>query len=694
MVFRPAHLLGKYRDLMLAVTLFLILDMGVLAFNVVTSRQIEEDAARINTAGELRMLSQQLTKALLTLQQETRDELPTQTSLAQLSESREAFNTALAKLVAGQSAGEGSAASEGRELLDALEKTWRPIDREVAPVLGSLAPGMNDIAPAATMAVARNTRLMQQAADLTAYLEQTALTKAAQMRQIQIVAIGLAFLNFLFIVFKFLRRLNASDRQAEAARQETAEILQTVREGLFLLSRDGRVGSQRSASLPTLLGRPLDGDEDFAALLGQLVDAKHVEAARDFIDLLFNKKVKPSLVAQLNPLHEVEVRDLGGQRRGPRFLTFEFDQVRAGEHVGALLVTVFDVTQKVLLAQQLAGAEARAESEIGLLLQVLDQDPAQVADFLAVARERIDTINRELQGVRPTAPAYGQLAGQIARLVHTLKGEAGALGLATVERQAHAFEDVLADLRGRRDLAGDDLIPVAVAVGELLEQVTRVEAILARVRRFARPEASGTERTAAPVSLARLLQPIEGLALRIAEDLNRKVRLEVAAAPLPSIPTALRRLLAEVLPQLVRNAVVHGIEPEDERSQAGKAPHGTIRIEVAASAGGEGGAGDYTVTVRDDGRGLSPERLRRRLVETGLKTPQEAAAMRDDAVLAMIFQPGFSSLDAAHLHAGRGDGLAAVRDSLTALGGRLRISSRPNAFTEFTLLLKAPCPVN
>ena len=65
----------------------------------------------------------------------------------------------------------------------------------------------------------------------------------------------LALLNFVYIVFKFLRRLNASDQVAESARRETEDILNTVTEGLLLVRADGKLGSQFSASVRKLFMR-------------------------------------------------------------------------------------------------------------------------------------------------------------------------------------------------------------------------------------------------------------------------------------------------------------------------------------------------------------------------------------------------------------------------------------------------------
>lgn len=83
-----AALFGKYRDLVLAIGLFLLIDAGVSAINIYTSRQIEADTRLINTAGLLRTYSQQLTKGLLSLDADLRNGQLSQSSLAEISEDR------------------------------------------------------------------------------------------------------------------------------------------------------------------------------------------------------------------------------------------------------------------------------------------------------------------------------------------------------------------------------------------------------------------------------------------------------------------------------------------------------------------------------------------------------------------------------------------------------------------------------
>jgi len=680
---RFSLLLGKYRDLLLAIGLFLVIDLGVLAFNYQSSRLIEADTGRINLAGETRVFSQQLAKAVLTLRQEFGEAMPTQTSVAQISEAHIAVTGALDTLreTLGREKRElfddQEAIGQAREMLASLEKTWGPLAESITPLtgMGNAALTQEQIDVAAAKAIARNTRLMQQADDLTRHLEGMAVERARQMRLIQVSAILLALANFVFIVFKFLRNLAASDRAATEARQETERILGTVREGLFLLGKEGEIGSQQSASTQVLLGRKLVAGDDFFNFLRGRMNAEDARAAQEFITLLFNPRVKPALMVQLNPLREISLRMSDGTER---FLDFEFQQVLGDGGVEYLLVSVSDITEKVLLARELAGAEARVKSEVEALLAILDQDPVAVSTFLDATQERLLGINSALQDVAPSAMAYTQLINQIARVAHGIKGEAGALGLRTLETATHEFEDVLSPLRGKRDVSGDDLIPVAVAMNEILEEVAKVKRIVTRLLQFA------TQEAAAPgtPTFEEIIRQIEQLTLRVADDLNKKVRFETRFEG-QELPPQLLRALGEALPQLVRNAVAHGIETSEERVRSGKPEAGTIRLSLDVSEDGQ-----LMIAIEDDGKGIDPSALRRRAIEKGVKSAEEIAGMTDHEVAALIFSPGFSALDEAGVHAGRGDGLAVVKEVAERFGARLLISSRPTRYTRFSLLFR------
>ncbi|MBS0315492.1 MAG: chemotaxis protein CheW [Proteobacteria bacterium] len=124
--------------------------------------------------------------------------------------------------------------------------------------------------------------------------------------------------------------------------------------------------------------------------------------------------------------------------------------------------------------------------------------------------------------------------------------------------------------------------------------------------------------------------------------------------------------ITDPLMHLVRNSCDHGIETPEERRAKGKPEAGTIML--AASHQG----GSIVIEVRDDGRGLSRDKLLKKACEKGIETPDMP---RDAEVWALIFAPGFSTADVVTDVSGRGVGMDVVKKNITALGGTVEIDS-------------------
>lgn len=666
--------LGKYRDLLFAILLFIVLDLGILFFNFFASLQLERDASRINTAGELRMLTQQITKSLLTLQMEKKEGLPIQTSMAQLTQGTGAFVEGLAGLKTAMSRDAeftifGLNPDDLRDTLRKLEREWLPLKESIDPVIAVQDPALEDTDIAATKAVARNIRLMALTDDLATGVEAAANTKTERMRQIQVAAIVLALINFVYIVFKFLRRLNASDRVADAARQETDDILKTVSEGLLLVRADGSVGTQLSASVHKLFMREIRPGEDFRQLLRSVLTPERAEEAQSYLELLFDPKVKPALLTQLDPLKDVEIT-APGTSGTVRFLTFQITQLREAGRIKELLVTVFDVTRKVQLERELAATQEAAKSDVEDLIRVLEQEPLLLQEFLLGARARLADLNQSMRTVGRRPEAYRALVDDAARLIHGIKGEGAALSLTAIARQCHEMENALEPLLKRSDLSGEDLIPIVFELSKVQDQVERLHRVFARVG-----QALPAVQQDGPRLLDAMVGNLRSLSERVALSLGKQVRL-TAYVNEPVLPAGVEEVLREALPQLVRNAVVHGIELPLERQKLSKPPVGELRLDI-----GRAEDGAIQVTLSDDGRGIMLPEVRQRVAQMRTDTTQ----LTDNQVLGFIFDPHFSTASEVTEHAGRGVGLSLVKQIAEKAGARLRVMTRPNVSTQFVL---------
>jgi chemotaxis protein histidine kinase CheA len=169
------------------------------------------------------------------------------------------------------------------------------------------------------------------------------------------------------------------------------------------------------------------------------------------------------------------------------------------------------------------------------------------------------------------------------------------------------------------------------------------------------------------------------LAHAVAVDTRKQVQPRIDLVLHAELEPRAKDLVREIAVQLVRNAVVHGIEEPTERKLQGKNEAGRIDMELGRSMG------EWRLRMRDDGAGLSVENIRQQLLDKGWYTVAQLEGFDDAQIAAHIFKPGFSTQVTADQHAGRGVGLDVVYANVQQLGGRLIVSSTPDRFTEFNL---------
>src|SRR5262249_12111787 len=130
---------------------------------------------------------------------------------------------------------------------------------------------------------------------------------------------------------------------------------------------------------------------------------------------------------------------------------------------------------------------------------------------------------------------------------------------------------------------------------------------------------------------------------------------------------------------LIRNSLDHGVETPNERRAAGKAP--TAHVHLAARH--QGGA--LVIEVRDDGRGVDPERIRAKVIERKLADAATAAKLSKPELMEMLFLPGFSTKQEVSEISGRGVGLNVVQTMAQQVGGVVTLESEPGKGARFTL---------
>jgi signal transduction histidine kinase len=701
----------------LAVTALCTAALALLLFTGVRlAARLQSASSALQLASGLTSQPQLLHSELTLIQRGLETQTYVGDSLRSLAAGRTASNRAYAHLASAMQDADLATRADTAGLYAQARAHWQPLDTGLAGLekthsadlyadsaggstLTSRGTALKRAVDELLASQSRNTTaLAGELGDLAALLRAAVVRDGQSLRTLLLGGAGLASLLLATMLY-FAWRASQAARAAGEAQRQIGNILGTVREGLFLIARDGRIGGAHSDSLVALLRAPAPSGQTFEDLLRPLVDEKTLLAAGKFLGLLWKDKVNEELIESVNPLSQIEVTFHKGQGNAEqRFLSFSFRRAR-GEHAKTdfVLGVVADVTDRVLLQRELEQLRASSDSNSALLLQLLQTEPLQLQSFLDNVEVGVRRGNALLRSPGIGGAELQQKLQGVFREMHALKGEAAALGMDSFVERTHAVEELLAALRERPALAGDDFVPVVVKLDELLGHRQLIAAMQERIDQarsaaasagdippekhgdtaVIAPRAAPAAAAARPASLEQLLQR---LAREVGAPGGREVRL--ACEGLERVPAEYAATVRDICIQMVRNAVAHGIEGREVRAAAGKPPTGTVRVRFA-----EAGAQEYSLLVEDDGQGLDPAQIRDRALERGLLDEQQAAALNQTGAYRMIFQPGFSTANEITEHAGRGVGLDIVNTTVRECGGRIGISTQPGKYTRFKMLL-------
>lgn len=176
-----------------------------------------------------------------------------------------------------------------------------------------------------------------------------------------------------------------------------------------------------------------------------------------------------------------------------------------------------------------------------------------------------------------------------------------------------------------------------------------------------------------------VLRKMNRVVYDVSRRLSKNIELVISGDDIP-VDRLLAEQITDPLMHMVRNAVDHGIESIEERRKAGKAIEG--RIELAAFVQDD----ELYLSVKDDGRGLEPEKIFSKAKEKGiLASSADIADYTEEEIYQMITCPGFTTKESATEISGRGVGMDVVAHALLEAGGKLHIRSIPGKGTEMVM---------
>jgi len=665
------------------IALFVIFSTALFYANYTIGRSIDVNGVSVQVAGRQRLMATRLPRWLLELRENPGDP----GVLGELKKDFDGFNTILEAFARGGQAEMQPGVvfdikptdlpAAARQTVLTLEQVWTPINTSLAALLATDNAAPEAVDRARTLLRQNERGLLGLQSKLIGEISVDSFAVAGRLRTVQMIGAVIAVTFFFFLIYLFSRQL----RVAREAKKETDEILQTVPSGLFLLDRNYLFGEQHSAQLEQILGRSDLKGQNFFEMLKAMIPEGSVETARNYLGLLFSDRVVESLVVYLNPLDKVEVQIRGETgRMEKRFLGFSFRRVLDGLTLKHLLVSVTDNTDRVMLGQELerikADADQQTERTLEMIQSLMQVEPRILKERLRKWEGFIMQTNEALKRSGRTQSEFSDLINQVFRPMHSLKGEAAALNLSFLAQRAGAIERELAELRTRSELTGNDFLPVTVRLEELFAQFHTVRGLVNRL--VSLPASSQMP------SVAAAHTQLEDIASEIARKAGRMVKLTRVGIKDSEIPSHLKGAVQDILLQMVRNSVAHGIETPSERVKARKPETGQLKAELKLLPNNH-----LELTFRDDGRGIDFAKVRARAVKMGRVTLDQAEKLEAKQLIGYLFEPGFSTSDEVTDLAGRGVGLDIVREHLKRYNGRVSLATGANEHTLFRFTFPA-----
>ncbi|PPE74077.1 chemotaxis protein CheA [Solimonas fluminis] len=322
-------------------------------------------------------------------------------------------------------------------------------------------------------------------------------------------------------------------------------------------------------------------------------------------------------------------------------------------------------------------------------------EPVRAASGDTITEDEFEALLDQLQGKAPAAPAAIVERPSASGKEGTVKDEAAAPA-AAVPPPAPAARPLP---EGEAGKAAPAEAQVRVDTQKLDRMMNLVgELVLVRNRLKSLQQRSASDPVSRAVAeldfITRALQgavmqirmqPIKRvfsrfpkLARDVARGLGKQIEVELQGED-TDLDKNLVEALADPLVHMVRNSVDHGIEMPEVRQRAGKPAAG--RLTLAAQQQGD----HILITVRDDGAGIDPDRLRQKALQKGLVDPAAAQQMSPEECLDLIFLPGFSTKEQISDLSGRGVGMDVVRSRIRELNGHVAIESKVGQGTCFRI---------
>lgn len=470
-------------------------------------------------------------------------------------------------------------------------------------------------------------------------------------------------------------------------------MMDNLKTGVCTLNKDFVIQPNYSKSFKNIFNEPNLANTAFTDLFSDSITSKEAAGVKDFLQMVISQNHDKDILDDINPLSRTLY--VNRNTKEEKNLSCAFGAITGNDGESLILVTVDDITTEIALQNEKAAEDEKRQSQINDILDIIQLDPAVLQDFIDDTDYEFNRINEMLKESKDNDPETTKYVLENLYLsIHAIKGDAVVLGLRRFSEQLHGFEDKIKELRGRADFNGVliennfenkirnlkeaerpitflDLLNITFDINRLMHTNDSLKEIIEKIHAFS----SGSSRFGETSAFSKMMQQAaDKVAAALGKEINFTSDIDETA-----IINGPRRVMKEMLMQLTRNAVYHGIENPETRMSAGKDSKGSISLSIKADEEKH----SIRIDFEDDGMGLNLSGVKAKAKKEHL-LPEDKLNNKQE-LINLLFSSSFSTASRADLYAGRGAGLALVKNLVSDLHGDLSVKFKEGAGTKFTI---------
>ena len=449
-------------------------------------------------------------------------------------------------------------------------------------------------------------------------------------------------------------------KQLQDSKVQTDSIMENVQEGIFILDNQLKISSEYSKYLEEILERDNLENEYFIDCISNGMKENEVKGTVDYLEMFFDESVDQELLKEINPIDKLTLAiPLSDGTFHEKHLEFRFDDIYLEEKGKMILATVSDVTESVNLSKKLREESLHNTRKMETLFQIIQISPDLLNDFIQDTEKELFLINRLLKNSKSNDH---RVLEKLFQSVHSIKGNAVLIGLKSFSEKIHRIEDEIVLLRSKKDIVWNDILLITIELSKIQKDIEEIKNLINEILSFHTDLSTATDEDP-------LLKAIKNLADEVSRETGKEVDLDFSDFRLGDIPEEFTPPLKDILVQLVRNSITHGIEDSETRISKGKKKQGQITVSSIRTND------RVKITYKDDGRGLDLQKILAKAKSRKAFKGYNLNELSSSKVLGLIFHSGFSTQDESTMSAGRGVGMSLVKDRVESSGGKINVKS-------------------